>query len=617
VVGVAVTVLALFVAGDLQARSGDDPAVALRVALPVAELLRNLAVAAVLGLLIVAVWVLGPADRVWARLLDAAAAAASAWATAAAVTGVLIFVSASGLTPEDPGFSGELIGYLTGIELGRAWASEAVAAAVLAALCLAVRSHTGALVLLLLSAGILLPVLVSHAAGGRDELVEVPALVIHVIGAGMWTGGLAVVALLVARRPAQLHTVLARYGEIALLCLIAVTVSGTVSALLHLGPGVPLGSSYALLVVVKVGLLIGAGVFGGSVRVRLLRRFTAAKVRRGLAAVLGVELLVLAAAFGVAAALVRTPSPESTVASPPIATPAEALTGRPLPAPFVPLQLVASWRPDLVWIGVGAILAVGYGVGIAHIWRSGGRWPVGRMLAWYGGVAALVLLTSGGANVYGQVLLSVHVVSKLVLLVPIPALLIAGAPGRLIESAASPRTDGSRGLREWRRAISSLPLVQQLARPFPATLLALTVLTLLYATGLLEWETRQLVGHEVITAALLLIGVLLATGWKRTGEGRALSIALLGLGIAGLGMWMLIGGRVGADWFSALGWPDPRSDQHAAGIAILVLLSAGLVAGAVLRSTSKQRTGPGNDGDASAVTGRAPGPAQVRQNGRR
>lgn len=572
VVGVAVTVLALFVAGDLRDRSGDDPAVALRVALPLAELLRNLAVAAVLGLLAVAVWVLGPADRVWARLLDAAAAAASAWATAAAVTGLLIFVSASGLTPEDPGFSGELIGYLTGIELGRAWAFEAVAAAVLAALCLAVRSHTGALVLLLLSTGVLLPVLVSHAVGGRDELVEVPALVIHVLAAGMWTGGLAVVALLVARRPAQLDTVLARYGEIALLCLIAVTVSGTVSALLHLGPGVPLGSSYALLIVIKVGLLIGAGVFGGFVRVRLLGRFTAAKLRRGLGAVLGVELLVLAAAFGVAAALVRTPSPESAVAAPLVATPAEALTGRPLPAPFIPLQLVASWRPDLVWIGLGAILAVGYGVGIAQVWRSGGRWPVGRVLAWYGGVAALVLLTSGGANVYGQVLLSVHVLSKLVLLVPIPALLVAGAPGNLIESAASPRTDGSRGLREWRRVISALPLVRKLARPFPATLLALTVLTLLYATGLLEWETRQLVGHEIVTASMLVIGLLLTGGWLRVVEGRVVTIAVLAAGLILLAAALLIGARVGADWFFALGWPDPAADQRTAGIAVLVVL---------------------------------------------
>lgn len=571
-VGVVVAVLALLVAGDLQSRSVTDPAIDVRVGLPVAELTRNLAVAAVLGLLAAAVWVVGPGDQVWARLLDAAAAAASVWATAAAVTGLLTFVSASGLLPGDPGFSSELIGYLTGIGLGQAWAVETVAAAILAALCVAVRSHTGALVLLVLAAAGLLPVLVGHAAGGQDELVEVPALVIHVLAAGTWIGGLAVVALLLARRSVQLHVVLARYGQIALLCFVALTVSGTVLALLHLGPGAPLNSAYALLILAKVVLLIAAGMFGGVIRVRLLRRFTPVRTRRGLGAVLGAELVILASAFGVAAALVRTPSPESDEAAPPLTTPAEVLTGRPLPAPFSPLQLVASWRPDLGWITLSVGLAVVYGVGIFRAWRSGQDWPVARSLAWYGGLAALVLLTSGGANVYAPVLLSVHVVTKLVLLVPIPALLIAGRPGRLIEAVALPRGDGSRGLREWRRAVSDLPLARALARPLPAALLALLVIGSLYTTGLLEWETRQLVGHEIVTASMLIIGLLLTSGWLRVVEGRVVTIAVLAAGLILLAAALLIGARVGADWFFALGWPNPVADQRTAGVAVLVVL---------------------------------------------
>lgn len=581
-VGVAVAVLALVVAGDLQSRSVTDPAIGVRVALPVAELIRNLAVAAALGLLAVAVWVVGPSDQVWARLLDAAAAASSVWATAAGLTGLLTFFSASGLLPGDSAFSGELIAYLTGVGLGQAWAVETVAAAVLSALCLAVRSHTGVLVLLVLAAVALLPVLMGHAAGGQDESVEVPALVIHVLVAGTWLGGLAVVALLLARRAVQLPVVLARYGQIAMLCLITLAVSGTVLALLHLGPGVALGSAYALLVVAKVVLLIAAGVLGGVIRVRLPRRFTPARMRRGLGAVLGAELVVLASAFGVAAALVRTPSPESDEAATPLSTPAEVLTGRPLPTPFDPLQLVASWRPDLGWIAFSVVLALVYGMGIIRARRSGRRWPIGRSLAWYGGLGALVLLTCGGANVYEPVLLSMHVVTKLVLLVPIPALLIAGAPGRLIEAVALPRGDRSRGLREWRRTISDLPVVRRLARPVPAALLAVLVLASLYTTGLLEWETRQLVGHEIIATSMLIIGLLLTSGWMRVAEGRALSIAVLSAGLTLLAAWMLTGARVGADWFFALGWPDPGADQRAAGLAVLVtLLVLGSIAAAV------------------------------------
>lgn len=572
VVGAAVTVVALVVAGDLQSRSVADPAIGVRVALPVAELLRNLAVAAILGLLTVSVWVMGPSDRVWARQLDAAAAAASAWATAAAVTGLLTFISATGLLPGDPGFSGELIGYLTGIGLGQAWLVETVAAAILTVLCLVVRSHTGALVLLVLAAAALLPVLVRHAVGGQDELVEVPALVIHVLAAGVWIGGLAVVALLLAQGAVQLHAVLARYGQVALSCLIALAVSGSVLALLNLGPGVPLVSAYALLIVAKVVLLVVAGVFGGVIRVRVLRRATSGRLRHGLGAVLSGELVVLASAFGVAAALVRTPSPESGEAVAPPSTPAEVLTGRPLPVPFDPLQLVTSWRPDLGWITLSVLLASVYLTGIVQARRGGRRWPISRSVAWFGGLAALVLLTSAGANLYEPVLLSVHVVTKLVLLVPIPALLIAGAPGRLIELAALPRVDQSRGLREWRCAISAWPVVRKLARPVPAALLAVLLLGSLYATNLLEWEARQLVGHEIITAAILVIGLILTRGWVRVPKGRALSVSVLSVGLILLATWMLVGGRIGADWFFRLGWSDPSGDERVAGLAVLVTL---------------------------------------------
>lgn len=593
VVGVAVAVWALSVAGDLQVGSVADPGIGVRVALPVAELCRNLSVAGVLGILVTMVWVVGPSDRIWSRLMDAAAAAASVWATAAAVTGLLTFISATGLAPTDPGFSGELVGYLTGIEFGRAWAIETIAAAGIAALCVAVRAHTGALVLLLATVAALLPVLsLGHSGNGGEAPVEVPALVLHVLAAGTWTGGLAVVALVAATRRDDLRPVLERYGTVGLICLAAVSLSGTTLALLHLGGAAPLATSYGLLVIAKVGLLILAGVFGGLTRLRLLRPLAPMRMRWVVAAVLTVELVVLAAAMGVAAALARTPSPESKVATGPMSTRAEALTGRPLPAPLDALHLAVTWRPDVVWIGFAVLLAVGYGAGIARIRRAGRRWPGGRVAAWFGGVAALVALTSGGVDVYGQVLLSVHLARTVLLLFLVPALLIAGAPGRLVRAAATRRTDGSRGLYEWCQALGTLPAVRWMARPLPATLLALALLALLYGTELLTWEVQQLAGHEVISVTLLVTGVLLVTGWRRIAEGRALSIALLVLGVTGIAMWMLLGGRVGAGWFAALGWPDPRSDQRDAGIVLLVLLGLGLLVAAPMQLRTRAARRP-------------------------
>ena len=63
VVAVLVLLAALVTAGDLRPLPVGDPGPVVRVGLPAAALLRNLAAATVLGALTATVWVLGPADR--------------------------------------------------------------------------------------------------------------------------------------------------------------------------------------------------------------------------------------------------------------------------------------------------------------------------------------------------------------------------------------------------------------------------------------------------------------------------------------------------------------------------------------------------------------------------
>lgn len=577
-----VTLVALLLTGDLDARSAGDPGDALKVALPLAVLLRTLAVSAALGALAVAVWVIGPEDRPWTRLMDTAAAACGVWAVAAAGTCLLTFISATGLGPAEPRFGPELIGYLTGIELGRSWATEAVGAALLTSLCLAIRTHRGALLLLVLVAGDLVPLsLQAHARSTGEEAVAAPALLVHVLAAGTWTGGLAVMIVLAAGRQMRLQVLLSRYGTIGLICLVAVAISGTASAVLNLSSPAELASPFGGLVLVKVGSLLAAGLLGALIRARLLRQLATTASTRAVH-VLGIELLVLVTAIGAAAALARTPSPQSSVPAAPLTTAAEILTGRPLPAPLDPVRLLTTWRPDLGWIVLGIVLAAAYGTGLLRVARSGGRWPLPRALAWYAGVGALVLVTSGAANVYEQVLLSAHVVTKVLLLLPIPALLVAGAPGRLIEQTATPRGDGSRGLLEWSRAISGAVVLERLSRPVPATLISLALVAALYTTPLLEWETQDLTGHEVVAGALVALGLLLCRGWQRALPGRGLALALMCGGLTGLALLMLLGGPIGADWFFRLGWPQPETDQRAGGAAVLALMPV-IVLSAILQ----------------------------------
>jgi len=298
---VAVTAVALGGAAPAPPPPGlPDPGSVPGWSLPLVRLTAHAAALAVVGALLAAL-LSGRAPR-----RGLVAAAAVVW-VGASVAGLLLGLSEVVARPVRDVLREDLLRfYGWEVSQGRALLLSAGFAALLVVVAPLLRGRTTTAAALLLALVALTPPLVTgHTASeGSHRLAQV-ALVAHVLAAVLWVGGLAALALL--RRSSGLATAAARFSPLALGCAIAVGGSGAVSAYLRLedleqlwttGYGVLLmGKSVALV------LLVGAGA---AHRRRTLPALASGspQVFRSLA--VG-EVAVMAAAFGLAVALSRTP----------------------------------------------------------------------------------------------------------------------------------------------------------------------------------------------------------------------------------------------------------------------------------------------------------------------
>ncbi len=144
------------------------------------------------------------------------------------------------------------------------------------------------------------PAATGHAGASTVAAYAVPAVVAHVAAALLWVGGLG--AVLVTARDAELLALaLPRFSRLALGAVVVLGVSGALAATARLSsPTELVTTGYGAVVAAKVALFAVAAALGGATRARL---------RAGRLPVLvwaPVEVLVLAAATGVAATLTQT-----------------------------------------------------------------------------------------------------------------------------------------------------------------------------------------------------------------------------------------------------------------------------------------------------------------------
>jgi putative copper resistance protein D len=600
-IAVIATVIGLVVGGGAAPFQLQDPGPIARWGLPIAKLLVNLGAAGMIGSLVLAVWALSPKKPEFDAALDVAAASAAVMTVASAATGLFTFLVVTGESVDLSDAFGQKLGqFLTTIELGQAWLTTTLVAAAVTVLCFAVRNHTALVFVTVLSVASLVPLAQQgHAAGAAGHGAAVTALGLHLVFAAAWLGGLVTLVLLQPKLDAErLPVVLARYSSVALISFIVVAVSGYASAALRLGDWPALTTPYGVLVIAKVAALVALGVFGAIQRRFLIGRMARAAApatatagetsatgrpagplagRRGPFWLLVViELAFMGIASGVAAALARTATPVSEEVPGALArTPAEILTGEPLPPAPEWWRYFTEWNPDLIWLFVAGFGIFFYVAGVWRLRRRGDTWPVYRTVLWVAGMLLLAYVTSGGVNVYEQYLFSAHMLGHMVLTMGIPVLLVPGAPVTLAARAITARKDGSRGGREWILLAVHSKFAQIIANPIVAAVLFAGSLWIFYYSPLFRWTMLDHLGHEWMVAHFLITGYLFVQSligidpvpYRLPYPFRLVLLlgtmafhAFFGLSI------MMSAGLLLADWYGAMGWgTDALADQQVGG----------------------------------------------------
>jgi putative copper resistance protein D len=599
VVALAATVAGLIVGGGAAPFQLQDPGPVARWGLPIAKLIVNLGAAGMIGALVLAVWALSPKKPEFDAALDIAAASAAVMTVASAATGLFTFLVVTGeqITFSDD-FGQKLGQFLTTIELGQAWLTTTLVAAAVTVLCFAVRNQTALVFVTVLAVVSLVPLAQQgHAAGAAGHNAAITALGLHLVFAAAWLGGLVTIVLLQRTLDAgRLVVVVARYSSVALISFIVVAVSGYASAALRIGDWPQLATPYGALVIAKVGALVALGVFGALQRRVLIQRMSraaasaeasaspdgvahprAATDRRGAFWLLVViELAFMGIASGVAAALARTATPVAEETGGSLArTPAEILTGEPLPPAPEWWRYFTEWNPDLIWLFVAGFGIFLYVAGVWRLRRRGDRWPIYRTILWVAGMLLLAYVTCGGINVYEQYLFSAHMLGHMVLTMGIPVLLVPGAPVTLAARAIAPRKDGSRGGREWVLLAVHSKFAQIIANPIVAAVLFAGSLWIFYYSPLFRWTMTDHIGHEWMVAHFLITGYLFVQSligidpvpYRLPYPFRLVLLlgtmafhAFFGLSI------MMSTGLMLADWYGAMGWgADALVDQQTGG----------------------------------------------------
>jgi len=578
-VALASAVAALQFGGAATPEPIADPGPVVRYGLPLAKLIVNIGAAGTIGALVLASFAMSRDKREFGLALDIAAASAGVWAVASAAAGFFSFMTLY-LQPIsiDDRFGDLLAQFLTEQELGQSWLYTTLIAAALTVLCFAVRNQT--LVAFMAAgsiAGLIPMALQGHAGGTASHDAATSAIWLHIVFAAIWLGGL--LTLVISSRTldkGRIVPLLTRYSTLALVSFVVVAASGYVSAEIRVGTLGNLLTPYGILVLVKVGALGVLGVFGVMQRRYLIGRMTATGARKYFWWLVTAEIAFMGLASGVAAALGRTatPKPEVPATASTGATPAEILTGSPLPPPISFANLFTLWNFDLIWVLFCAFGVFFYLAGVWRLKKRGDSWPVLRTVLWVAGMALLFYITNGGVNVYEAYLFSAHMLAHMTLGMMVPVLLVPGAPITLALRTIRKRDDGSRGAREWILLATHSKYFDVLSRPLVAAAIFVVSLWIFYYSPLFRWATTDHLGHQWMIIHFLLSGYLFVQSLigvdpsphKAPYPLRLLVLLATMAFHAFFGLSLMTGtGLLLADWYGAMGWGISAIDDQQAG----------------------------------------------------
>ena len=333
------------------------------------------------------------------------------------------------------------------------------------------------------------------SAGGAHDLAT-DSLMVHVLAAALWVGGLAALLGAVASRSSDrasaLATAVPRFSALALVCWLAMAVTGVLNALVRVPLSALVGTTYGALVLAKLLALLALGAFGALHRRRSVG-MAAAGDARALMRLGAAEVLLMLATIGLAVALGRSAPPDTGV----VPSRVEVLIGYDLAGPPTLARLLFDWRLDLIYGSAAIAMAVVYLVGVRRLKARGDGWPVGRTVAWLAGCLGLLLATSSGIGRYAPAMFSVHMAQHMLLGMLVPILLVLGAPVTLgLRTLPTGGRNGPPGPREWLLAAVHSPVARVLSHPLVTLPLFVGSYYALYFSGLFDAALYQHWAHS-------------------------------------------------------------------------------------------------------------------------
>lgn len=510
------------------------------------------------------------------RSLRVGTAASTALAVLSAVMVPLSISDVAGQPVSDFG-PGELWTLAGEIETVNAWRWMAFIAAGVAIASRVVLRWSWTPLLVVGSVATLMPLaLVGHSATGGAHDLGTNSLIIHLVSAALWAGGLVALLIHALRGGGYLDVAARRFSTLALWCYVAIGLSGIINALIRVQLSDLFTTRYGWLLVGKATALLVLGVLGYLQRRSAITALSEEpQNHRPLIRLAGMEAVIFAVTFGIAVGLGRTPPPPPVNLNP---SPVEVAIGYTLDGPPTPQRLMFDWRFDLIFGTAAIVFAITYLVGVRRLKARGDAWPVGRTIAWLSGCAFLLIATSSGVGRYMPAMFSMHMVAHMMLSMLVPVLLVLGGPITLLLRVLPAAGKGDPpGLREWVQLLLHSSFSRFLTHPLVATSLFIGGFYGLYLSGLYDAAVDVHAAHLAMNLHFLLSGYLfywvvigIDPSPRRLPPVAKLGIVLVSLPLHAFFGVILMGTKsiLGEKFYSNLALPwriDLASDQHMGG----------------------------------------------------
>lgn len=383
--------------------------------------------------------------------------------------------------------------FVTQTSLGRLQLIQVLSALMLVLISRNLRRTGGSLFAYFIAlVGVAAPLLQSHTAQASGHGLAIGSLVIHVIALSAWMG--AVLSILFMDLETKTFA-LARISVIATWSLLAVVITGTASAILRLGFTSQWFTSYGLMIIAKLFILLAIVITSQKVRANVTDQ-------RAIKFEVALFLIVLS----IGSLLSRfTPVTEGDYQYDRV----KELVGIPMPPEPNWRRLFFEYEADALMLGTLVFVTALYIRGVVILSRRGDKWPVGRTISFALGISLIDYSTSGGLGLYSIFSFQYHMIAHMTLSMIAPILIVLSAPITLaLRTLPIGRNKDERGVRGW--LIQSLH--SKVSRIWTHPIVALAIfdgsLFALYFTPLFGNLMSSHFGHLLMNFHFILAGLL-------------------------------------------------------------------------------------------------------------